>query len=625
MKTSNNILLCGVAVLGLLFTSCDKWLDVNVDPENPTAETASIQTRLPWIEYYANYGYQIASFRASVISGDWARFTDAGGANMNNLLQWNMPQWVSTTPYQLGFVGAAVNIEDLYAKAMARGAYHYAGAAKVIKAYIFFMMTDLYGEMPYKDALGDNPTPVYDNGKTIFMGSLQELEEGIELLEKDQEAGAPALAEADTWMNGDVARWIKFGYFLKARNLNHLIKKEAGKYADGKYDAQAVLDALGKALQSNSDNVFQTFSDNGNSYKDPIWNESTEYSPLYSHVGVNWPGNTVSKMYVDNLLNFAGLGVEDPRADKFIPWTVSSPSADAPAGVVFKDASWYEGGTLVTFSWRRGLGVDLTSANTPYMNGGPLRPSFDAKWKVSSAERLADTLFVEANNGSTGYRKNDDILFRRAGKDDRSAISGTFYTRATTPSYIATYAEACFIKAEVLFRQNKKAEAFAAYKDGIQANIEMVNGQLSVWTAGAPNIVTTCPSFTPMAQADIDNFLANGIGSAADLTLGRIMTQKRLALGVSIEVWSDMRRYDFDKSVFLGWDKPYVYETGTKKNIPDGKYPRRWMQCSHETNYNSVNLAAIGSEVPGADTSLKNWNTADDVWVIPVWWDSDQQ
>ena len=60
MKTSNNILLCGVAVLGLLFTSCDKWLDVNVDPENPTAETASIQTRLPWIEYYANYGYQIA-------------------------------------------------------------------------------------------------------------------------------------------------------------------------------------------------------------------------------------------------------------------------------------------------------------------------------------------------------------------------------------------------------------------------------------------------------------------------------------------------------------------------------------------------------------------------------------
>lgn len=609
MKKSILSILCG---LSIVVTGCDKWLDVNTDPENPTAETATIQTRLPWVEYYANYAYQIASFRASVISGDWARFTDAGGANLNNVLQWTMPQWVATTPYQLGFVGAGANIEDLYTKAMEQEAYHYAGIAKVIRAYIFFMMTDLYGEMPYTEALGSSATPTYDTGKTIFLGAMSELEEGIELLKRDEDHSLTHLGDADTWLKGDTQKWIRFAYLLKARNINHLIKKQAGDYKEGKYDAEAILEALSNSMKSNADNVYQTFSDNGSSYRDPIWSESTEYSPVYSHVGVNWPGNTMSQMYANNLLNFDNIGVEDPRADKLLPWVVSKKSATTPAGIVFKNG------------WRRGIGVDLTTAATPYMNGGPLRPSFTTKWTVSSADRLSDTLYVEAINGSTGYRKDPDILFRRAAGNDKSALSGTFYTRATTPSYIGTYAEACFIKAEVLFRQNKKDEAFAAYKEGIKANIEMIESQTAVWVAENSDLAT-CPSFAPAAQADIDNFLNNGIGTAATLSLGRIMIQKRIAMGVSVENWNDMRRYDYAKTIFFGWDRPYVYTTGTKKSIPEGKYPRRWMQCSHETNYNSQNLAAIGTEVPGADTSLKNWNTADDVWTIPVWWDSDQQ
>ena len=34
---------------------------------------------------------------------------------------------------------------------------------------VFMMLTDLFGEIPYNDAFGENPSPVYDNGKTIFL------------------------------------------------------------------------------------------------------------------------------------------------------------------------------------------------------------------------------------------------------------------------------------------------------------------------------------------------------------------------------------------------------------------------------------------------------------------------
>ena len=130
-----------------------------------------------------------------------------------------------------------------------------------------------------------------------------------------------------------------------------------------------------------------------------------------------------------------------------------------------------------------------------------------------------------------------------------------------------------------------------------------------------------------MEQADIDNFLANGIGSASDLTLGHILTQKRIALNFSVEIWNDMRRYDFDPELFFGWGIPALHDVNASalKGIPAGKGFRRWRQCSHEFNYNAANLREIGYQVPGADMTLDQWNQADDAWTINVWWDSDQE
>ena len=215
--------------------------------------------------------------------------------------------------------------------------------------------------------------------------------------------------------------------------------------------------------------------------------------------------------------------------------------------------------------------------------------------------------------------------------NDNSAESGTFYTRVSAPTYIGTYAEACFIRAEVLFNKGDRSGAYEAYKKGIQASIELMNTKLKVWV-GEDSSLANCPSFAPMEQADIDNFLQNGIGTSADISLGKILTQKRIALLFSMEIWNDMRRYDFNPEYFLNWNIPAAYykTANAMKAIPLGKQFRRWRQCSHEYNYNSTNLQAIGAQVPGAvmtDSEGKEamWNRADDAWTINVWWDSNQE
>lgn len=418
-------------------------------------------------------------------------------------------------------------------------------------------------------------------------------------------------------IGGDATKWLKMCYLLKARWLNHLIKKESGSYKEGKYDAQEILSCLAKAQQSNADNTLIRHTDTNTPSHDVLgWNEPVDYSALYSCIGMN-SNIYITKCYYDNLTNFDGRGVEDPRADKFIPWARSEKGVTTPA-----DIKWSDDG-----KWRRSMGVDMQT--DILSQSGPYALSFNATtqtWYCDSPSRQGDTIYVWTTCGGTGYAGGVDILYRRNKSYDRSALSGVFYARPTSPTFMASYAEACFIKAEVLFRQGNRDGAFTAYKEGVKASIDAVNDQIGVWTSEDANL-TSCPSFTHIEQVEIVNFLNNGLGTANDLTIGKILTQKMLAMPFSNENWNDMRRYDYDTDVFMNWDKSYYYRNTPAgfTYCPEGEYPRRWKQASFELTYNTKNLSAIGAEVPGAAELGDGWYNSNVICTLQVWWDSKQQ
>ncbi|MBQ7690166.1 MAG: SusD/RagB family nutrient-binding outer membrane lipoprotein [Muribaculaceae bacterium] len=624
MKVFNKLIM-GVAAMGMLsLMSCNDWLDVNENPNSPTNTQTEYQTRLPWCQFYLNSAYQFAGSR-SIYACGW--LTQTSRVNRDGCsAQWEPTASLTTTAYQWFFVGSAANYPDLYRQAEAAGAYHYMAAEKFMHAYGYMLMTDLHGEMPYTAALGavDSPSPAYDTGKTIFLGCLNEIDEAIELFQKTQEEGAMPLSAGDSWAGGDVSKWLKMCYLMKARWINHLSKKAKGSYKEGKYDEAEILACLDKAQQSNADNVWINHNDNGGATHDVLgWDEPVDYAPLFSVQGMN---NTIraTKQMVDNLENFAGSGVEDPRADKLLPWCRSRKSADSPA-----ELTWSADG-----KWRRSLGVDMHT--TVRQQGAPYAMSWNnatSSWycNTTNTERQNDTVYVVWKSGAKGYYATVDLLNRWNKSNNNSATTAMFYNRPSSPGYIAMYHEACFIRAEVLFNQGKKAEAYDWYKKGVQASIEAMNAKCNTWCTEDASLAD-CPAFAPMDQAKIDNFLNNGIGTAGDLTLGKIMTQKQIAMFYSGELWNDMRRYDYDSNIFLNWQIPAEYYTNAAalRAIPQGKMWRRWAQCSHEQNYNVTQLQAIGSQVPGAvmqdgDGNPVTWFKHDAVWSIPVWWDSTQE
>lgn len=638
MKFFKVLMIAGVAALSM--TSCNDWLDVNNDPNTPTSADASLNARCVFMQHYSIASYMIPSSNTAYYCGQLATAT---GAQQTGAMNWNLGASNRANNAQQWFlVPVGGNLPDLYNQAMEQGAYHYAAMACYMKAFGFMNMTDLFGEAPFDEAFGEATNPRYNTGKEVFMGCINLIDEAIELFQRQQEPGAVSLSAGDMWNGGDTSKWLKLCYFMKARWLNHLSKKAAGSYKDGKYDQTEILACLDKAMKSNADNTIVRHEDNNSSTWDHEgWNEPVDYSTLYSCIGMNNNRLFVSKYFYDNLTNFDGKGIEDPRADKFIPWCRSVKSETTPAEV-----KWSDDG-----KWRRSLGVDLNS--NIISNGGIKVSTFgitmydkdgNVTTKADNAVRYVpqgwtaangyDTLYVQGQSGSTGYGSGKDMLMRKTSYKgtpiDESALSGVFWTRPTSPTVIGSYAECCMIRAEVLFRQGKKAEAFAAYKEGVKAHINYVNDICNTWVAGDASL-KDIPSFKAMNQADVDNFLNNALGTAGDITLAKIMTQKQFVVFFSNEMWNDMRRMDYDPSLYMGWHKPYMYENTASywTYCPQDKYPRRWNQASYEKDYNSSSLEAIGAQIPGAlDLPVGSnglWYLSDQICTLPVWWDSTQE
>ncbi|MDD3787811.1 MAG: SusD/RagB family nutrient-binding outer membrane lipoprotein [Petrimonas sp.] len=588
MKKIRYILV--LVAISLIASSCSQeWLNINEDPNNPSNTVASVDSRLAWIQHHYLYAQMTAGTRTTYITQQNTYTTTT--ARDGRSAGWNPSSAISTTPYQWFFVVSAANFKDLEEKATKEEAWHYLGAVKAIKAAGFMLMTDWYGEMPYTEALGEAVTPKFDDGKTIFEGCLADIDKAIEYFNMTQPATATPLKKGDSWNDGDVQKWLKMCYGLKARWLNNLSKKSA------MYNPDAILTALNNAPTSNADNTVVNHVDvASDNVGDVMWADPLMASIVFDNVGMN-TNVRITKWYEDILTNFDNKGIEDPRADKLIPW-----------------AQFKQGKEFI-----RSKGVDMQSDIR--LNKGPFPTTFNAKneaitnngrtipahaWycNTSDPNRWGDTVYVSFRSSAIGYYGDTDDLYQWA--DGTIASTGTFYSRPDAPTHYLCYHEMCFIKAEVLFKKGDKTGAFNAYKEGIKAHIELMNQKLK--TYGNVN-----PNKSPMNQADIDNFLNNAIGDATNVTLGKIMTQKYISMSFSQQNWNDMRRMDYSPNAYLGWDIPYEYykTAEAQVSIPLGKQWRRIMQVSHEINYNSDNWAASH---PHAKDN--------DIWSYPVWWDT---
>lgn len=676
MKSSKYIILGFILIVGL--GSCKKWLSVNTDPDNPNNQSVPIQNKLTWIENYWKEPAGVTNMRTSCISG----VIYAIAASQNTLsTTWQATNANSTTPYQAFFVGVSSNITDLYNKAKSQGAYHYMAAADVFHALGYMEMLDLYGEMPYTQGGTGIPSPVPDDGKTIFNGCMAHLNEAISLFSKAQEAGNSPLSAGDILNNGDVSKWIKMCWGLKARYMLKLSKKT------DLYNADSILYCLSKGPQSNADNVVQqNFNNNANT-------DFLEGDPISANGNYDFAGygsnQRITEYYYNLLTNLRGAGVVDPRMPKIVPASMANVQL--------------VNGKVSTYTWLRSIGVN--SYNTTDKNPAPLgepnrlvkggaasiatvtyasaptnviypftsstamadHPAFVASLiaagkvpKIGSNPndfadsgnyvrvtykpgsiyiastnyiQAGDTVYVNLRSNSlatTGVAQPaNDVTFYPTLASYTSGVvasTGSFQIRPVSDMELMMYHEMCFIKAEVYMRKSDAANAYTAYRAGIQAHLDYMQSKLNQWkgsydktSSGIAN-----PDMNPMDQTAINTYLAsNAVAQGAGgLTMSDIMLQKWIAMGVSIENWNDMRRFNFSAGnvgsfgvVYPGYQRGPLFTgqaqlTGGSPTDP-GYWIRRFaLPPTYEIQYNFIHTTALNAHA-----------TDPNIWSLPVWWD----
>lgn len=112
------------------------------------------------------------------------------------------------------------------AKAGLAGATFYEGIARVMKAHNFMMLVDVYGNVPYSQALkgGGNPTPGYDLGINVYKDLFRQLDTAISLIKNSVVTTTNAnknIGTNDIIFQGNSGKWVRFANTLKLRMIIH--------------------------------------------------------------------------------------------------------------------------------------------------------------------------------------------------------------------------------------------------------------------------------------------------------------------------------------------------------------------------------------------------------------------
>ncbi|MBK8628303.1 MAG: SusD/RagB family nutrient-binding outer membrane lipoprotein [Saprospiraceae bacterium] len=248
----------------------------------------------------------------------------------------------------------------------------------VVHAYA--TLVDLFGDVPYSEALDfSNPSPKYDDAKTVYFDIISRLDVAINTLNPDFNGFS---SSEDLINQGDMQKWLKAANSLKLRLAMRIADIDAVKSAEMAKSAVA-----GGVISSNSENLSLDYIVTP-PYTNPVY-EDLVLSGRNDFVGAN---TLIDKMNT----------LKDGRRNSFFD---SNMGADVFVGGVYGSANTYNqashlgsllntpdnAGTVISYSEvefllaeaiERGFDVGGTAAGH-YENG--IKASFE-EWGAGSAD-----------------------------------------------------------------------------------------------------------------------------------------------------------------------------------------------------------------------------------------------
>lgn len=225
-------------------SGCKKFIDVNNDPNRPINVQESLI--LPAVETAISH-----SLFAGTNAIQVQHFVQAVALNqpVPNTGTYQVINAESDGDWATVYSTILNNLKSMIDKATADGSYAYSGIGKVLFAYTAATATDFWGDIPMSESLkgADNFIPSYDSQESVYTFVQQYLDEGIADLAKESKKQP---GSDDFFYSGDLDKWKKLAYTLKARYYMHLTKAPGHTAAE---QATLALSALANGMTSTDD------------------------------------------------------------------------------------------------------------------------------------------------------------------------------------------------------------------------------------------------------------------------------------------------------------------------------------------------------------------------------------
>lgn len=278
-----------VILLTMSISSCQKVLDINSDPNAPTTSTPQLVFPAAQVELA-----QVVGLQWNYLGNIWAQYWTGGyGVSTDPIENYTMQSADVNTVWRNAYARALTDL-----KYVEKGDQPiYAGMSKILQAYLFQMLTDLHGDIPFSEAGlgsledGGNQAPAYDSEQDVYAGLLNMLDEGIALVNTTVTGLIEVPGNEDLLYKGNLVRWNKLANTLKLK-----VYVKSGDYTS----ALALI------------NSGASFIDQGDDAKVQFLGSTNNLNPMFSRfeartgVGMYFVGTAAS---VNTLAN---LG--DPRS-----------------------------------------------------------------------------------------------------------------------------------------------------------------------------------------------------------------------------------------------------------------------------------------------------------------------
>jgi hypothetical protein len=395
-------------------TGCKKFGDTN---DNPDATTQPILNAL-----LTNVEAGLSGYAANTRAGFYCQYfseTQYSDASLYSIPQVNHSGEYSGLLYDLQNI-IKTNTNNNMTQ-----------VARILKAYIYWTITDRWGDVPYSQALSGILTPAYDAQEAIYKGNINELKAAIAAFDG-------SLITGDVIFSGNVAKWKKLANSLRMLMALRLSKKYAAASGYAATEFKAALSDGAGSIENNADNFTVVFPGNF---------KSNWYS-LYDgrkDVGESATLTTLMGSFSDGRQNaFGGATQEQSTSDPL--WNQTS-NVGVPYG---RSRTYVDAWAQTNPTWARVLRGDLRTATGSVVI-------------VSAAE----TLLARAEAADRGWTTEDALATFKKGVNTSFAQWG-----------IAAPANSYFSQTDVAFPAatgtgaNLKPIAIqryiATYPDGLQ-------------------------------------------------------------------------------------------------------------------------------------------------------------